>query len=80
MTDQAMIVGRRKCEEKTARGNCYLDEETAEQEAAHMSLTIRKRIKAYRCQFGAHWHLGSDRSIAERQERSAALQKEGGVS
>ncbi len=72
MTDEEqsrLERGRRKCRAKTARGNCYLDAAFAEAEAARMSLATGQCIKAFRCLFGAHWHLAGERSREERRQR-----------
>lgn len=63
-------IARCKCAEKTARGNCYLDEESAI--AASLSISLRRgqKILAYRCRMGAHWHLGGYRTVEERKARS----------
>lgn len=63
-------IARRKCEAKTARGNCFLDAESANAAACRMSWYLGKYINAYRCQMGAHWHLGCFRTEKERREKT----------
>ncbi len=65
-----LAVARRKCETQTSRGNCYLDEASAVEAALSISLRRGLKIHAYRCRMGAHWHLGSYRTVEERRERS----------
>jgi hypothetical protein len=45
---------RRSC----ARKNAYADQATADSVAAVARRRRGQRLHVYRCQFGAHWHVG----------------------
>jgi cytochrome c5 len=62
--------GLLKCREKTYRGNVYLSQKKASEAAAQMSQATGARIVEFRCKFCHYYHLGTSRTLQERQERN----------
>ncbi len=63
--------GRRKCREKTARGNFFKGKRAAKKAASTHSRYVGARMNWFRCKWCEFYHLGSWRSPEERAARSS---------
>ncbi len=63
--------GRRKCREKTARGNFFKGKRAAKVAASNYTRTVGVRMSWFRCRFCEFYHIGSWRSPEGRAARSS---------
>ncbi|MDR2336766.1 MAG: hypothetical protein LBE03_01525 [Candidatus Nomurabacteria bacterium] len=64
---QAFYQEPKKCWVNDKEKICYENEDEAEMAARHIEVTHKLpkgSLKVYKCDFGEHWHIASNKNIA----------------